>query len=55
VHSLKRLPGPLDFFHLFLTDSFIKEYVHYTNAYAQQRIDDDKEVASPNTRAPLQS
>ena len=51
VHALDNLDTPLDFFHLFLTDEFIEECVNYTNAYAQQRIEDDKENASPNTHS----
>ena len=45
AHILDNQHTPLDFFRLFITDEFIEGCVTYTNAYAQQRIDDDKENA----------
>jgi hypothetical protein len=51
VHAFDNLDTPLDFFRLFITDEFIEECVNYTNAYAQQRIDDDKENAPPSTHS----
>lgn len=51
VHAFDNLHTPLDFFHLFITDEFIEECVSYTNAYALQRIDDDKENAPPSTHS----
>ena len=48
--SFDNLHTPLGFFHLFITDEFIEECVTYTNAYAQQRIDDDKENASDSPK-----
>jgi hypothetical protein len=51
AHAFDNHHTPLDFFHLFITDEFIEECVNYTNAYAQQRIDDDKENVPPSTHS----
>lgn len=51
AHSFDHCHTPLDFFHLFITDEFIEACVTYTNAYAQQRVDPDKENAAPASRA----
>jgi hypothetical protein len=51
AHSLDHCNTPIEFFRLFITNEFIDACVNYTNMYAQQRIDADKENAPASSHA----
>jgi hypothetical protein len=51
AHPFDHYDTPIDFFTLIITDEFIDACVTYTNIYAQQRVDADKENPPASSHA----